>query len=1064
MPATPADRQRRHIEERLRAALAGRYEIDGELGRGGMAMVYRAHDLRHDRLVAVKILPPELATTIAAERFLFEIRTAAKLVHPHILSLFDSGEADGILYYVMPHVEGESLRARLAREHHLPIAEAARIVHEVASALDHAHANGIVHRDIKPENILLVGGTHAMVADFGLARAILRSTEAGLTGSRHIVGTVHYMSPEQAGAITGEVDERSDLYSLGCVLFELLAGRPPFDAEHDLAVIGLHLREPPPLLRSIRPDVPVSVEQLVDGLLQKDPAKRPQSAAELSAELGRALSGDSPPWYRIGPLGGGPPLGRRGLGSGLVAVGVVAAVMGIVSLAAISPFGAPVRHRVSTWWSPALDSTRYVVLPFRQGRGASADLAPELQLQDAFARWNGLTVVDHLQIADAFARSDSTGFDVRRARDLAESFGGGRLVWGDVAAIGDSLRLHVTLYDTRTGNTLSEATVKLPRDSAGADDRYQQLADELLFRGSERGAHVESSAGTSSFAARSAFLHGQMALQRWDLASAASSFAQAIALDSRYAAAFYWLAQLRSWSADDPQEWRTLANNAVLFSNQLPERERTLAAALQRMADGQYPQACALYEALRAQDPQDFAAAYGLGECLRRDNVVVRDARSPSGWRFRASRFRAMNAYREALEMLPSIHKAFGARAFERLRGILMTAAAMRVEGRALPPDTGTFRAAPTWAGDSLVLIPFAPQDEMSERALAVAATTVDAINHQREMFRDVAASWRRSFPDDVAPREAMAVALELLGNPTALDTLQEARRLATTEEQRFGLAWEEVWLRTKFSVPDNLANLEAARGLADSLLGGAQTAPPGFADRLASLAVLTGKADLAAWLVRRAEENAPQQVPVPLRTSMAARALLVYAAVGAPLESLRTLEPRVAADIAAMTPVDRRRTTLSTLLGQPAGLSFPVYRFTSLTRLAGEGNPLLDAQLAFARGDTALARRIFDERRRARATLRPADLTLDITYPAAWTLLALGDRASAIAWLDPVLNAAPMYPPQSLSRIANAGALVRGMLLRARLAQEAGDAVTAQRWTRAAAVLWRDADPSLRR
>jgi serine/threonine-protein kinase len=319
------------IRERLRASLSGRYELREEIGRGGMATVYLAHDLRHDRLVAVKVLPPALATTIAAERFVFEIRTTAQLMHPHILGLIDSGDGDGLLYYIMPHVQGESLRDKLAREARIPVEEAARITREVASALTHAHAHGVIHRDIKPENVLLVDGTHAMVADFGLARALLRSADRRLTQSRHVVGTVHYMSPEQAE--TGhKLDHRSDIYSLGCVLFEMLTGRPPFDADTELAVLARHLREPPPRLTGQHVRLPSGVERVVHRALEKDPERRFQSASDFSRELDIAIStGERPRW----PLRWlWPHRGERrpdGMGAGLIALLALAFVAGLAA-------------------------------------------------------------------------------------------------------------------------------------------------------------------------------------------------------------------------------------------------------------------------------------------------------------------------------------------------------------------------------------------------------------------------------------------------------------------------------------------------------------------------------------------------------------------------------------------------------------------------------------------------------------------------------------------------------------------------------------------------------------
>jgi TolB-like protein/Tfp pilus assembly protein PilF len=276
------------LQERLAAALGDRYRIESELGRGGMAVVYRAHDVKHDRPVAVKVLRPELGSSeVGAERFLQEIRVVARLTHPHILPLHDSGLRDGLLYYVMPLV-GESLRDRLTRERRLPVDDAVRIASAVAEALGHAHAQNVLHRDVKPENILFNAG-YPMVTDFGVARAIAECcdvvTQAGIA-----VGTPAYMSPEQASA-EATLDGRSDLYSLACVLYEMLTGEPPFASGDARTVMARHVLDAPPPVRSLRPDVPAGVAAALARALAKDCSDRFATAEAFAAALRARASG-----------------------------------------------------------------------------------------------------------------------------------------------------------------------------------------------------------------------------------------------------------------------------------------------------------------------------------------------------------------------------------------------------------------------------------------------------------------------------------------------------------------------------------------------------------------------------------------------------------------------------------------------------------------------------------------------------------------------------------------------------------------------------------------------------
>ena len=295
--------------ESLRAALADRYALEREVGHGGMATVYLAQDLKHGRAVAIKVLRPEIAAALGPERFLREIEVAARLTHPHILPLHDSGAAEGALYYVMPYVEGETLRERLEREGQLPLEQAVQIVQEVADALSYAHSRDVVHRDIKPENILFESG-HAVVSDFGIARAITQAAGSKLTETGIPVGTPAYMSPEQASG-GGPLDGRSDVYSLGCVLYEMLVGEPPYTGPSAQVVIAKRFTDPVPSVRRLRETIPPGIDAAITTALAKSPADRFRTATEFAAATLRAQH----------PRGGRRHSRRRGVSARCPAMG-----------------------------------------------------------------------------------------------------------------------------------------------------------------------------------------------------------------------------------------------------------------------------------------------------------------------------------------------------------------------------------------------------------------------------------------------------------------------------------------------------------------------------------------------------------------------------------------------------------------------------------------------------------------------------------------------------------------------------------------------------------------------
>ena len=364
--------------KRLAAALAGRYRVDRELGAGGMATVYLATDLKHERDVAIKVLHPDLGAALGSDRFLSEIKTTAKLQHPHILPLLDSGEADGLLYYVMPLVTGETLRARLERERQLPIGEAVRIAREVASALDYAHRQGVIHRDIKPENILLHDG-QALVADFGIALAVQTAGGQRMTQTGLSLGTPQYMSPEQA---MGEraIDARSDVYALGAVMYEMLTGEPPFTGATVQAIVAKVLSAEAERPTLIRKTIPAAVEEAVLTALAKLPADRFATAAEFAQALMSPRSGSAT--GATSPVEG--LAASRGVSRGL-ALGLAVAAIGASASAAwlaMRPIPVPIRAQFdvslpdsAAWFSGggtkialSRDGSRLILVGVRNGR------------------------------------------------------------------------------------------------------------------------------------------------------------------------------------------------------------------------------------------------------------------------------------------------------------------------------------------------------------------------------------------------------------------------------------------------------------------------------------------------------------------------------------------------------------------------------------------------------------------------------------------------------------------------------------------------------------------------
>jgi len=410
----------------LREALAGRYTVVREIGHGGMATVYLAQDLKHPRVVAVKVLRPELAGALGSDRFLREIATASRLQHSHILGLLDSGSVGEVLYYVMPYVEGESLRQRLDRESQLPVEQAIALAREVAEALQYAHERGVIHRDIKPENILLSGG-HALVADFGIAKALDAAGGEKLTETGLALGTPYYMSPEQASA-TRSIDGRSDIYALGCVLYEMLADGPPFTGPSAQSILARHSVDPVPSLHTVRGTVPAGIEWAITRAMAKVPADRFATASEFGEMLAH-------------PERAPAPLGRQT--RMLAASGVVGA------LALTLAIGGLVAVNRIRGHSPRVHAL--AVLPVQNLTGDSTLVYMADGMTDQFftdlAQIKALRVISRASVLRSQAAQQTV-------QQVASALGVDAVLTGSLQRAGDSLHFSAQLISARDGQAL----------------------------------------------------------------------------------------------------------------------------------------------------------------------------------------------------------------------------------------------------------------------------------------------------------------------------------------------------------------------------------------------------------------------------------------------------------------------------------------------------------------------------------------------------------------------------------------------------------------------------------
>jgi len=1009
----------------LQEALQPQYRLERELGRGGMGVVFRATDTTLDRPVAIKVVHPELAAHASiVRRFLAEARTIARLRHPGIVAVHAAGTAQGLLYYVMDEVEGESLRSRLDREGKLPVADVTRIVADLASALDAAGRAGVVHRDVKPENVLLERGTgRALLADFGIARAMV-ADGASSTGQGVAVGTPAYMSPEQAAG--EEVDSRSDLYGLGIVAYEMLAGHPPFQGSNRV-VVSKHIAERPVPVERARPECPKPLAGAVMKALEKHPGERWQTGEELC----QAVTGE-----RALPA-------RRGarrplvLAAAAVALAVLGTTIGLAGRGGAPPAGVNPRHSI-------------LVLPFDNLR---EDAAVEWMREGSvsmlglnLAQWNDLTVVDQERLYDLLGRhnvqpKEDIGLDL--ARRLAREAGVWTVVLGDFTRINDSLHLAARVYDVATGNRISIARVD---DRTGDDARplFDQLAAKLLnLSGAPTDLPVDLAGSTTqSLEAYRSYLAGVGRLNRWDLGGAERDLNRAVALDTTFGLAYYKLALTRGWivGMGDSVADRAIVR-ATAHSSNLPAHDRTVINAYRAFIGGEYTEARGLYQRLIDRDGQDADAWYGLGEAWFHDTAGPNQAPAFT---------QAIRAFRRTLDLDPDY-----ALAYDHVQHMLGMAAERKPAYALVAPDS------------------FALAFREDGRALVDSATLQSAIRRARAAGLSTARSWIASQPATLRAHGAMVDAYLATGNYDA--ALGEVVRFRNSTPVHPELPFVEARIRFASGDVDRAASQlrTALDTVAPQDFRPYQGTPTVVMDIAAAANVFAYQGDLAnaAKALDLADQVRREVVKHPAGKSEGPwdenwrRVVLgeLYAGVGVPASSLRQVW-QSAAEAGRMAAPDSRKHLMhsgaSAAIGLFTGPSADSSALVEYRAMTGELlSPEVRALLALSRGDSTGARRMLAEPDSTMKGMPKWTASLYTRPLAAQAWFLLGDYQRTLHVLRD-------FEPEALRTggfDSRWGMLGRVRLLRAAAYEQLGRRSEALAEYRQVLAQWKGADESLK-
>jgi len=614
--------------EHLRAAIADQYTLGEEIGRGGMAVVYAAEDLRHHRQVAIKILHPELAAAVGAERFTREIEIAARLSHPHIVPLFDSGDVDGILYYVMPLLNEGSLRGRLSRDKQLPLDEAVRIINEMAAGLDFAHAVGVIHRDIKPANIMFSGG-EVMLADFGVATAVAAVGGEALTATGLAVGTPAYMSPEQSAGVH-DAGARSDVFALGCVAYEMLAGSPPFDGPTPQAVQARKMTGEVQSLRVVRDTVPPAAERVIRKALTPTPADRYATAGEFGAALRASI--EPAEGMRSG-VAGRPR--RQGTLRKLAVIGGAAVIALAIWHFGLGGLPGTVRPAAASFFQ---ERDRVVVSDFEN---QTVDEALGLAMRQAVItdlhQSPHVSVVDYGELGQVFRRMqipDTSRLTPQAALEVARREGYPAVIGGGIAPLGTGYLLTSEIVEASTGEVV--VRVRETADDVQGVLRAVERLSRLLRRHlgeslvSLRRSRPLPEVTTASLEALELYAQAGEYARVGDSDASIPLLDRAVSIDTGFAAAYRAMA-IHHGNHGRMVQARVAIERAYALGSRLPDRERYLTGASFHRQSGNADSAAYNYELLLELEPEHPGAINNLGD-LYEDMGRYEDALEMYRW------------------------------------------------------------------------------------------------------------------------------------------------------------------------------------------------------------------------------------------------------------------------------------------------------------------------------------------------------------------------------------------------------------------------------------------------